>query len=147
MLTIAFTHVSFAADVYNGSISSTNIQIARDLMSKVDFGEDYVFYRSGQYSYQFVVGKDIEYSNGKFSSINEVELYDYVTSSGYNADYTWTLSTSNNFTLNTNNQIVYSNLGEFPTLEERGSTYEILQTLLIVIIALCVFIRGIFFRR
>lgn len=136
--------VTHAAEPYEGSISSSYLDYARDLLPKVGLEEDYVFYRSGQYDYMFVHG-DIDCSGGRFSG--DVHYHEFNTGSGYNSSPTMVSDSMNGWSLDTQNRIVYSSLGDFPTIEERGAQHETIQTILIVIIALCVFIRGLFFRR
>ena len=135
-----------AANIYEGSISSSYLQYAKDTLAKVSLKDNYVFFRSGQYSYDLVVG-DIEYKSNKFSS-DECFVYSFSqTSNNYNNAPTVFCDTFVNWSLDPNGVLVYSDLGHYPTLEERGDSIEILQSFVLIVIGLCIFIRGIFFRR
>ena len=147
LVTTCSSRVS-AADLYDGTINSTYLQYARDLMTKVKFTDDYVFFRSGQYTYEFVTG-DINYNGTSFSG-TDVEIYKITQPSGTgmnNTQVTIYSDTYPTFTLQTTGKLVYSNLGQFPTLEERGGLHESIQTILICILAMCMLIRGVFIRR
>lgn len=127
----------------DGTLSSTYITYFRDIVSGIAPNKKYVAYRSGQYSYTLAVG-DLSISGTNVSSTDTVTLYVYETSSGYNSSYTYNVSTVTDFSLNVGNYIVYSNLGNFPQLEERGVTYEYATLYIICIVGLCMFIRSIF---
>lgn len=132
-----------AAEPYEQSISSTYLQYARDIIPNLDVEDDYVFYRSGQYEHILVAG-EIEYNGSTFSSTDVLDSYVFTSGSGYNSDYTYSTGEVKNFNLSTSNKMVYSNLGQFPRLVERGSDYEVYQTIFMFIVALCVVIRSIF---
>ena len=133
-------------ETYEGNISSTQLTYFRDILPGTSILDNYVVFRDGQYSYQMVVG-ELDYSNGVFTLNEPGRIYTINTNSSYNSYYTYSNTTIDSFTLNVDNSIVYSDLGEFPQLEERGQRYEILQTVLIVICCVCVIVRSIFFFR
>lgn len=135
-----------AAEVYSGgNISNTYTTIFRDIVNGLDINEHYVFYRSGDYEYKMIVG-DIKYENNVFTSTECEEYTLSYTQSGYGSSsiYTYRVNTLMNFTLSPLTYLVYSDLGKYPTLHERGSLYEIAFVFLVVIIGLCVLIRSIF---
>lgn len=133
-------------EVYEGNLSSTQLNYFRDNLANVPILDNYVVFRDGQYSYKMVVG-DISYSNKQFTSSDTCKVYSIDTGSGYNSYYSYNVSTIDNLTLNTNSYIVYSDLGDFPQLEERGGRYEVIQTIIISIIGLCMLIRGLLYTR
>ena len=59
-------------------------------------------------------------------------------------DNTYSVTTDNNFTLNANNFLVYSNLGNYPTLDERSVIYEFSSLVILAVIALCALLRPLF---
>lgn len=134
-------------NTYEGNISSTQLTYFRDILSGTSILDNYVCFRDGQYSYQMVVGK-LTFNNGVFTLDEPGRIYTLDTNgSSYNNYYTYSNATLNDLTLNTSNRIVYSDLGDYPQLEERGQRYEILQTILIVICCVCFIVRNIFYYR
>lgn len=135
-----------AAEVYNeGNISTTYVTYFRDMLSKVSPSDDYVFYRSGQYEYSMVVG-DLDYSNGRisFNYIDEpCKVYKITQSTGssYNQTYSFTVTNYSDFSLNVGNSLIYSNLGDFPDLIERGDYLETALVLLVLVVV-CMYITS-----
>lgn len=134
-------------DTYDGNISSTQLTYFRDILANLKLSDNYVCFRDDQNVYVMVVG-DLEYTNGVFSLNDDGRLYKLDNSgSNYNSYYTYSYTTINDFTLETGNKIVYSDIGNYPQLEERGQKYEILQTILISIACVCFIVRNIFYYR
>lgn len=130
----------------NGNISTTYTQYFKDILSGKSILDDYVAFRSSQYEYVMAVG-DIDY-NGNFKGNGEVKIYTFDTeSSNYNSILTYSVSTDSNFTLNQGNTVIYSNLGEYPQLIERGANFEVIQTILFSIMLISVVISRIFYCR
>ena len=131
----------------NGSLGTTYITYFKDILSGTDFRSNYVAFRSGQYSYSMIVG-ELENNNGVISLVGSGKEYKFYTeSSGYNSQYIYDVIELNNFSVNTGNSIIYSDVGDYPELIERGAKYETLQTILLVIVCLCFIIRSIFYKR
>lgn len=127
-----------AADVYTeGNISTTYVTYFQDILGKVSPLKDYVFFRSGQYEYTMVVG-DLELSSGVFISSQPCEVYTIysTTSSGYNQTYSFGSTIENTYSLRVADSLVYSNLGDYPDLIERGDYLET-AVLLLILVALC----------
>lgn len=123
-----------AAEVYDGTISTTYITIFRDIASKIDFAEDYVFYRSGQYEYTMVTG-EIAYENGMFSA-HEAETYVLTTNNSYNSTYQYSVGSIDSWSLSPGAGLVYSSLGDYPDLIERSDKIAHI-TLFVLCVALC----------
>lgn len=132
-------------DVYEGNISSSLTTYAKDILPNANIKDNYVFFRSGQYTYDIIVG-DLLYENGVFTLADNGKQYtiDTQTSSFTNNYYTYSVKEITDFTLTTGNCIVYSDLGDFPELEERSAKFEIIQTCTICVACLFVVIRSIF---
>lgn len=146
VIAIAIPGKAFGYSVYTeGSLSSTYITYFKDIVAGIEPNKKYVAYRSGQYSYTLAAG-DLSISGTTISSTDTVTLYVYETSntSGYSATYYYNVSSVSDFSLNVSNYIVYSNLGNYPLLEERSTIYEYTTLYIICIIGLCLFIRTIF---
>lgn len=131
----------------NGSLSSTYVTYFKDILSGAKFNDNYVAFRSGQYSYSMIVG-DIDYTNGQFKMNGVCKEYVFSTnSSNYNSQYYYEVNELSNFNLDYDNAIIYSDLGDFPQLVERGAKYEMLTTLILCVACLCFIIRNIFYYR
>ena len=128
-----------------GLMSTTYLDYLKDMLSGADFNADYVAFRSESTSYTLIVG-DLEYENGEFTNVGECKEYKFYTD-GTNANY-FKLDNKalSEFSLVPNGLVIYSNLGEYPELVERGAKYEMFTALLICIFMLCIVV-GRFFRR
>lgn len=131
---------------YEGTISTSYLAYFEDILPKISLTDHYVFLRSGQYEYSMIVG-DIDYANGIFSAGDSCTVYSMSTTNSYNSYWTYNVFSIDSLTLNPSNIMVYSDLGGFPELENRGVKYEVLQTILICTALLAVVIRSIFFTR
>lgn len=131
--------VSASFTVYDGNLSNTYVEIAKDILPNAKITEDYVFFRSGQYEYILATGK-LNYNNNLITSIGNTDIYKINTLSNYNSTYTYTFETVNDFTLSLNERLIYSNLENFPKLENRGDYFEIIST--ITLCSICVYVVG-----
>lgn len=132
----------------NGTLSTTYITYFKDILSGAKFNDNYIAFRSEQNEYTMVVGK-LEYTNNTIKSTDECKHYRFyqVTTSGYNSTYYYDVTSIDEFSLDTGNYILYSDVGDYPQLIERGAKYEMLSAVLLIIIMLSVVIRRIFFKR
>lgn len=106
-----------AASDYN--LGTTNVAIFEGLVAKVPFGQSYVYWRDGQYSYKFAYG-DLTLEGTTFRGSGDITVASYDTaSSSYNSYYTWSVTSDSNFVLSASNRLVYSDLGSYPGLGER----------------------------
>ena len=160
---------------YDGNPSNTYITYYRDILAGVPVTDNYVVFRSNQYEYIMVTG-DIVYNNGLFTSETELEgkitaktvvveensdfiivtpatstttgtTYTITTGGSYNASYSFNIGTISSLVLDAGDEIVYSDLGTYPQLEERGAKYEILTTILIVAICVGYVCKSVFHYR
>lgn len=132
-----------AYSAYDGTPSSTYITYFRDMLTKFSFASDYVCFRSGQYEYLLVIG-DLTKSDNRIHADGEVDICEISTNSGYNATYSMSFRSESNFYVDCGDEIVYSNLGNYPTLEERGDLFEFTTLFIIVCCAVCCLFRGVF---
>lgn len=108
--------VSLAAandSVYSSVTGGTYVEVASNMLPRVPWDADYLFWRSGQYSYSFVWG-DLNLTGTTFSG-SGLHRVDFVQSSNYNG-YTMSHSLGDSLNLNVGNYIVYSSLGNYPVL-------------------------------
>lgn len=131
---------------YDGTISTTYVTYFKDIVSGIGFKDNYVAFRSDQYTYKMIVG-DIEYNSGVFSLVGNGTEYTIEISSGYNSGYTYTAESCNGHTVKAGNEIVYSDLGSYPQLVERGAKYEMLSAVLLVVLMLGFVLRVFFVHR
>lgn len=132
---------------YDGNISSTQLTYFRDILPGIKLTDNYVCFRAEQNVYHMVVG-DLEYSNGVFTLNDSGRIYTVDNNgSNYSSYYTYSNATINDFKLNVENKIVYSDIGNYPQLEERGQKYESLSLILLSIACVCFVIRSIFYYR
>lgn len=127
---------------YDGNMSSTYVTIFRDIVGKIPLTEDYVFFRSGQYEYMLISG-DLEYTGGSFTG-QAVTVYRIVTDTAYNSRYSYFQTEETNFSLAPGSGLVYSNLGHYPDLIDRGSFYSFASVLLLLVCVCMSLIRSIF---
>lgn len=101
-----------ADSVYYGSISTAVLDFASGIVAKHPT-KDYVFFRSGQYSYDIYVG-DITFSGSSFSGSDLLHIvYDSQT---YNQTGPSISYSTGSLSLTPNSSLLYSNLGDYPSL-------------------------------
>lgn len=111
--------------VYDSGLpASQYLSWAQGLIKRVPIGQDYVFFRSGQYQYVFAYG---DYSEG-FSSPSTV--YILQLSSNYNSSYSFYSLVDNSFSFTPGQGVVYSSLSDYPSLTT-DYTREILFALIL----------------
>lgn len=132
-----------AYSVYDGTPSSTYITYFRDMLTKFSVSSDYVCFRSTQYVYLLVVG-DLTKTDNRIHADGTVDICEISTNSGYNASYSISFRSEDNFFVDCGDEIIYSNLGMYPTLEERGDLFDFSTLFIIACCAVCCLFRGIF---
>lgn len=127
---------------YDGSISSTYTAIFEDVAAKLSLTDDYVFFRSGQYEYMLVAG-DLTY-DGSFSGSACDVWYISTNTGSYNTGYVFSKGSLADFSLSPGSALVYSNLGHFPDLVDRGEVYSFAILILLLVAIFLYLIRSIF---
>lgn len=98
------------------NLGTTNLTIFEGVVEKVPFGHHYVYWRDGEYRYCLAVGP-LTVSGTTFSSAEPVTVYTYERRySGGDSYYTWSVSTDNVFSLSCGSRLVYSDIGDYPTI-------------------------------
>lgn len=111
-----------AADGYN--LGTTYQSIFAGVAYKVPFGQHYVYWRDGQYSYKFAYG-DISLEGTDFVGTGDITVCSYdSTSTGYNSLYTWSTGTDSDFSLSASDALVYSDLGSYPDVFNRRGLFN-----------------------
>ncbi len=126
---------------YDNVIPNDIVDVFRDIVADQSILSDYVACCTKEGEYSLFIG-NIGYKNSKFSSEEKIKLISL--KSDENNKLVYSSQTVSGLTLFTEGKVIYSNLGDFPNLIRRGEVYEILQTILIVIIGCCILISRIF---
>ena len=138
-LVLAMPAQAYAAEVYDGTISTTYITIFRDIASKIPINADYVFFRSGQNEYMMAVG-DFAESGNSIEATGEVTIYAISTNNNnYSNGYEYSVSTQSGYSLDPGSALIYSNLGHYPDLIERIDYFGF-ATLLLLFVGLCLYL-------
>lgn len=110
-----------AYDAADYSLGTSNISIFSGLVSKVPWGQHYVYWRDSQYTYKFAYGS-LELNGTSFSGgSNDITVITYNTEN-YNSSYYWTVAHDSAFSLSAGNRLVYSDLGNYPGLADKEVT-------------------------
>lgn len=119
---------------YPGVIADSYLNYFRGIVQKLDWEQHYVVYRSGQYSYTMVYGKDVDFNGSRFVGTgNVVNLY----RSSSSTNYEWYVSYStDSLSLSPSSLYVYSDLGMYPDLKEGGTHVEFMVLLFAVAFAI-----------
>lgn len=131
---------------YDGNPSNTYIQYFKDIVAGISLKDNYVAFRAGQNEYIMCVG-DLEHDGERIVLQGTGVLYRIATDGNYNANYTYEVQDTTDFSLNINNRIIYTDVGGYPQLMDRGAIYETYAVILIAIALLGVSIYKFFFSR
>lgn len=111
--------VALAAISDNYGVGTSNISIFGPLASKLPYGVHYVYWREGQYLYKFAYSAGLQYEDGRFTA-DDAAVISYSTSTSYSGQATFVLGSETDFSLNPGDYLVWSDLGHYPALYERG---------------------------
>ena len=105
-----------SAVVSDYNLGTSNLTIFEGVVEKVPFGHHYVYWRDSEYRYCLAVGP-LTVSGTTFSSAEPVTVYTYERIySGGDSHYEWSVSTDNAFMLSCGNRLVYSDIGNYPSI-------------------------------
>lgn len=107
---------ALSAVVSDYNLGTSNLTIFEGVVEKVPFGHHYVYWRDSEYRYCLAVGP-LTVSGTAFSSAEPVTVYTYErVYSGGDSHYEWSVSTDNVFSLSCGSRLVYSDIGDYPTI-------------------------------
>lgn len=132
-----------AYTAYDGTPSNTYITYYRDMLAKYPASADYVVFRSSQYEYIMAVG-DLDENGARIQAGSEVDICAISTNNGYNSNYSITYRTESGFVLDVGDEIIYSNLGRYPCLEERRDIVDYATLFVLSACAMCGLFRSVF---
>lgn len=124
---------------YASVTGGTYTDIVRDMVIKLGWSDDYVFYRANQYVYRFAYG-DLNLDGSVFTGdgLNFVD-FSYTSSS---TGYIMSRSTGS-LNLNCSDFIVYSNLGDYPSISSDAVLIHLLS--FFAVVAAAVFVLHCFY--
>lgn len=147
VLGIVFTLSCCFASTYSpyidGTPSSTYVTWLQGVMANRD--GDYVLWRDSQYVYRIAFG-DINF-DGSYSFAGNVDMATIQISTGYNSQSSLVFSSDASFRLvNSQNAIIFSNLGGYPDIcNVGGKRYEIQAIIFgIAVLSVYLLVDGIF---
>lgn len=118
-VTVLDTVEPYAATSPSYGVGTSNVSIFERVVQKLPYGCHYVYWREGQYEYRLAYSEDLTLSGTTFRAPSAT-VVSYTTSSGYNEQPTWDEWTESSLTVNAGDLLVYSDLGNYPTLYARG---------------------------
>lgn len=113
--TLSLEVAALSAAVSDYNLGTTNLAIFEGLVEKVPFGHHYVYWRDSEYRYCFAVGS-LTVSGSTFSSSEPVTVYTYERNTSGSSYYTWSVRTDDVFSLSCGSRLVYSDIGDYPTI-------------------------------
>lgn len=135
-----------ASIVDSYGIGTSYVSIFSGIARKLPPNVNYVYWREGRYDYRFAFGRDLVLNGTVFSSPDPVVVVSYVTNDSHSEQPVFSVGSDSNFRLNASNFLVYSNLGNYPCLEDgRDSNAQIVALSCVVGIGL-LFVFRIFDR-
>ncbi len=123
-------------------VGTSYVGIFAGIARKLPLNVNYVYWREGRYDYRFAYGRDLVLDGSVFSSSSPVVVVSYVTNDNYSEQPVFSVGSDSNFRLNTSNYLVYSNLGNYPCLEDgRDSNAQIISLSCVVGLGLFLVLR------
>lgn len=119
----------------DGTISTTYLQYFKDMLAKLPYDTQYVFFRVNDYEYRMVYGDAINLSGDVFSG-DDLSYIRYYRTNNYSV---WKLESGyeGSFRLTTNGYLVYSNVGDlYPSMNGGVYTYAVYACLFVLVLTL-----------
>lgn len=112
-------------------VGTSNTAIFAGVVEKLPFGTHYVYWRESQYVYALAYSDNLEFDGVSFLA-DDASVVRYDTGGGYQSPATFICDSEDGFSLNAEDYLVYSDLGSYPDLIERGGvTYEALACVIL----------------
>ncbi len=123
-------------------VGTSNVTIFSGIARKLPPDVNYVYWRDGRYDYRLAYGRDIVLDGSVFSAASPVVVVSYLTNSSYSEQPVFSVVTDSSFHLNASNYLVYSNLGDYPCLDDgRDSNAQIISMSCVVGLGLVLVLR------
>lgn len=127
-------------------IGTSYVGIFAGIARKLPLNVNYVYWREGRYDYCFAYGRDLVLNGTVFSSSAPVVVVSYSTNDNYSEQPVFSVGSDNAFRLNASNFLVYSNLGDYPCLEDGRDSCEQIVALSCIVGFGLLFVLRIFDR-
>lgn len=139
------TSSASAYSVYEqGNISTSYVQYYEDMVDKFTPNTSYVMWRNGQNEYCLYHSETLKLNGSNFTDDGNGTVIRLYSSGNYNNTYEYESSQVSGFSLNANKIMVYSNLGDYPSLNEGSEVYLYALLVISIVGGCCVLIRPIF---
>lgn len=123
-------------------VGTSYVSIFSGIARKLPPDVNYVYWREGRYDYCLAYGRDIVLNGSVFSAASPVAVVSYSTNSSYSEQPVFSVGSDGGFRLNANNYLVYSNLGNYPCLDDgRDSNAQIIAMSCVVGLGLFLVLR------
>lgn len=134
------TPLAAVTDAYG--VGTSYVSIFSGIARKLPPYVNYVYWREGKYDYRLAYGRDIVLNGSVFSAASPVVVVSYVTNSNYSEQPVFSVGSDGSFRLNASNYLVYSNLGDYPCLDDgRDSNAQIISMSCVVGLGLFLVLR------
>lgn len=134
-IAVAMPTQAQASAVYSDEIiPEAALDFFRSVLNGLDLDVKYVAFCSGSGTYTLAVGDLVLDEDGRFTGI--ADLYSY-SGAGYQVS-------AEALDLDPEGHLVFSNLGSYPVLSEKGNLYEYSTLFLLCVVAVDMLIRSIF---
>ena len=134
--------------VYPGELPSDVITYCRDIISGIGLSDNYVVFRSGEHTFVMITGSlDFNEETKTFTLSGDGHEYIFSRSGDPDDFYTYDNGYIEDFSVSAADSVLYSDLGYYPQLMERGAKYEILTTILLSVGLLGIVIGKFFCTR
>lgn len=101
-------------------IGTSYLDLFAGAVSKLPYGTHYVYYRESRYEYCLAYSEDLSLDGRVFTAPSATVITYDTQSSSYLGQATWTSSFEQSYYLDAGNYVVYSDLGMYPVLYDRG---------------------------
>ena len=101
-------------------VGTSNLTLFSGIAEKLPYGTHYVYWRESQYEYCLFYSESLQLSDGLFTAPEGGTEVTYTTAAGYQSQATYTTTQYDMWSLDPGYYLVYSDLGDYPTLYERG---------------------------
>lgn len=139
---VSFFSAAVSGSVYDGTFSASLLTYFQSFFPKIPWGSHYVCFRGGQYDYYLYFGPGLSYENAVFTGDGLECLY-IDTDNDYRSGYQLYYSSGNSLNLSVNDNIVFSDLGYYPSLDNSSSSHLQIILFVLILFGLCSVIRSI----
>ena len=132
LITSIMVGVVSAAEISDEyGVGTSNTAIFAGVVEKLPFGTHYVYWRESQYVYALAYSETLAFDGAAFTA-EDVTVVCYDTSGGYQVAPVFIVDEQVDWELAPEDGLVYSDLGHYPDLIERGGvTYEALACVIL----------------